>query len=227
MKRLTYGLCLLPLALVGCGGDDDDVNVVTTQTYEVTVVNLTNNQPLGPTGVILHTDDYTPWSSGALASDGLEVLAESGSPADWLAEATDVLAQTNTDGVTAPGASTSVTLTISQSDTLYLTTASMLVNTNDAFTGVSGATIGDLNPGDSLRLRPNVYDAGTEANTETSASIPGPAANGEGFNSESENRVITIHPGVVSADDGLTTSALDESHRFDQGAQGITITRIN
>jgi len=71
------------------------------------------------------------------------------------------------------------------------------------------------------------YDAGTEANSETAATIPGPAAGGEGYNSTRDDRdTVGGHPGVISADDGLTGSALDASHRFDNPVARITITRL-
>lgn len=229
MKKSTfnimkYSLLLMPLALVGCGGDDDDDQV--TQTYEVSVTNLTNNQPLSPTGVVLHNSSYTPWNSGSAATIGLETLAESGDNTAWLAQASTGLTSGSTTGVTAPGAQAAVTLTVNQTSELYLTTASMLVNTNDAFTGVRQIDLSDLTVGDTLSLTARVYDAGTEANTETAASIPGPAGGGEGFNAAQEtNGTIRVHQGVVTADDGLTTSALNESHRFDQSTQRIQVTR--
>jgi len=36
---------------------------------------------------------------------------------------------------------------------------------------------------------------------------------------------VLVHAGVISVDDGLTTSALNESHRFDNPVVRITITR--
>lgn len=225
MKILKYSLLLIPLVLVGCGGDDDD-NQPQQSTYEVTVTNLTNNQPLSPTAIVLHDGNYTPWNSGAEASLGLENLAESGDTALWLEEASQGLATGSTAGVTPPGQSSTATLTLNSTNQLYITTASMLVNTNDAFTGVRQVDITDLSVGDNLTLTARVYDAGTEANTETASTIPGPAAGGEGFNAERETTSsIRVHQGVVTADDGLTTSALNESHRFDQSTQRIQITR--
>ncbi len=61
------------------------------------------------------------------------------------------------------------------------TGATRLVNTNDAFTGVNAGRIGDLEVGES-KYSSQPWDAGTEGNIETAATIPGPAGGGEGFN---------------------------------------------
>ena len=177
---------------------------------------------------MLHDASYMPWRLGEKATRGLEQLAESGAPNDLLAEATDLaLAKTNSDGILPPWASTSVTLTATSDSELYLTTAAMLVNTNDAFTGLSGYGLKGLAVGQTRTQLVNIYEAGTEANSETAATVPGPASNGEGYNSAREARdTIAAHGGVVTASDGLADSALDESHRFDQGAQKFTITRL-
>jgi len=103
----------------------------------------------------------------------------------------------------------------------------MLVNTNDAFTGLSGFSLAELEVGETIDKLVPIYDAGTEENTETAATMPGPAANGEGFNAARETRnMITGHGGVVTSSDGLASSALNESHKFDQGAQYLSITRV-
>ena len=97
----------------------------------------------------------------------------------------------------------------------------MLVNTNDGFIGLNGVDISELGIDESLVLYARVYDAGTEANTETAATVPGQG--GEGMNAARDDRDFIA---VVSQDDGLATSALDASHRFDNPAARIVITRI-
>jgi len=77
-------------------------------------------------------------------------------------------------------------------------------------------------------LTANVYDAGTEINNEAPGTIPGPADGGEGFNADRSDNVNLVrgHGGVVSSADGLASSVLDQSHRFDNPAVMVTITRI-
>ena len=72
-----------------------------------------------------------------------------------------------------------------------------------------------------------VLDAGTEANSEAAGTIPGPADGGEGYNAERDDAdLVSFHPGVVSADDGLMMSALTSAHRFDNPAVKLSITRV-
>ncbi len=58
----------------------------------------------------------------------------------------------------------------------------MLVNTNDAFTGMTAINISDLAIGDNITMLAVAYDAGTEGNSEVAETIPGSAGGGEGFN---------------------------------------------
>ena len=103
----------------------------------------------------------------------------------------------------------------------------MLVNTNDAITGVNDVLVGDMAVGDSVTLRAIAYDAGTEANTETAATIPGPAGGGEGFNAARDDIAdrVAMHPGIVGAEDGFATSNLTGQHKFDNPVALITIGR--
>ena len=103
----------------------------------------------------------------------------------------------------------------------------MLVNTNDAFTGTTDVVVGDIGIGESRRIFLHPYDAGTEVNDEAASTVPGPAAGGEGFNAERlERDFVSAHSGVVTQDDGLGTSVLDESHRFLSPVAEIIVTRI-
>jgi hypothetical protein len=205
--------------------------MATQAIYDITVYNLTNGQPFTPLGVVIHEPGYQAWQLGSAVSSGLETLAESGDPSAFITEAdanTDVVATTNSsNGPFGPGSSETVSITVDHSSTLQLSVASMLANTNDAFTGVTNWTIGGLAVGDSSSTMTHVFDAGTEANTETMDTIPGPAGGGEGFNAARETlNKLTIHSGVVTTDDGLTTSALDESHRWLGQAAKVVVTRM-
>lgn len=222
---------LLPLVLTACFHDEDD-DEITEYRYQISVTNVSNNQPLSPMAVVLHNAGYGAWTPGMAASTGLEALAEGGDGTNFLAEADandNVLVTGTGNGLIMPGASDTVELTTMTADNLQLTVASMLVNTNDAFSGVAAHELGNLDVGDSLRIYAKSYDAGTEADSETAATIPGPAGGGtgEGFNSARDDSVnfVAIHSGVVTMADGLTSSALDESHRFNGPVSMISITR--
>jgi hypothetical protein len=94
-----------------------------------------------------------------------------------------------------PGASRTFTL---QTDGRFnrLSLVTMLVNTNDAFTGL-----------DSLKLRGRgethstaAYDAGSELNNELETHIPGPCCNNP-FVRAPEGELIRHHPGITGVGD--------------------------
>jgi hypothetical protein len=195
-----------------------------TYSYEVMVTNLTNAQPVSPVAVVLH-DEGNVWQLGEMASNALEVLAESGDNSGLLAESF-VMASASGEDVIMPGASETVSVSITDMMPSKLSVVTMLVNTNDAFSGFNAMDIANLEVGESISLRTGSYDAGTEKNTESMASIPGPAAGGEGYNEARDDvDFVAMHPGVVSMDDGLMSSALTQAHRFDNPTLAITFTR--
>lgn len=220
-------LLILASALLGSGCSDDDAAMAT---YEVRVSNMTNGQPLTPVAVVVHSSGYSAWEAGATASSGLEMLAESGDPTLFLSDADSDMNVTGSaasvNGPFGPGTVETVSVQVVADNALQISVAAMLANTNDAFTGVTNVTVGDIAMGESKSMLSHVYDAGTEANTETAATMPGPAAGGEGFNAARDDTdFVSIHGGVVTSDDGLATSALDESHRWSGIAAKVEITR--
>lgn len=231
MKRrnlyLATGALLGAALLAGCTSDDDSGKTVG---YEVTVTNLTEAQPLSPPALILHRDGYHIWQIGSSASAGLEQLAEGGATEPLLAEAAaeaGVEATSADSAVIPPGGSSSVVIEAKEHADLALSLATMLVNTNDGFTGVEGEPLAALTVQESRSIMVSAYDAGTEANSESAATVPGPAAGGEGYNSaRDDSDRVGGHPGVISGADGLSGSALDAAHRFDNPVARITITRL-
>lgn len=228
-KSLIALACLSAVALAGCGGSSKSSTPAPTPTptyeYEVTVTNITSNQPLSPIAIITHNSEFKPFSVGEKSSTALELLAEAGDAKDVLALGA-VINKAVGSAPVGPGAT--FTQTIETKDTkLNLSVLSMLVNTNDAFTGLNSHDLTNYKVGDSMSFRLNVYDSGTEKNTETAATIPGPVSMGEGFNAERNdtNDFVTMHPGVVSQDDGLPDSALNVTHRFDNLVARVSIKR--
>lgn len=200
--------------------------------YAVTVTNLTNAQPLSPVAVIGHSSGFRVFDVGSPASPGLEELAEGGANATLIAEADGDAAVIVTGSGAAPigpGGSETVMISVLDSDRfgLLLSVTSMLVNTNDAFTGLNGTAVQALAVGDVMTVNAIAYDAGTEADTEMAIHIPGPAGGGEGFNAARDDQAdrVAMHAGVVSQDDGLASSDLSEQNRFDNPVARISIER--
>ncbi|PIQ51143.1 MAG: hypothetical protein COW02_15940 [Comamonadaceae bacterium CG12_big_fil_rev_8_21_14_0_65_59_15] len=225
MIKVGLGL-LATTTLVACGGGNSPEPM---QTLRITMTNLTAGQPISPVMVALNTG-ATAWSAGAVASTALEKLAESGDASALAASlaAAGGLGAANGKAPIGPGASESIELSFNANAAAKLTLAGMLVNTNDAFTGLAAVSVGGLAVGEQLTQQLAAWDAGTEANDETAATIPGPAGGGEGFNAARSDglNLIRVHAGVVSADDGLATSVLKSTHRFDNPVLGVLIERI-
>lgn len=226
--KIIAALCSVAL-LQGCHHDDDDDNNNDLMlNYSLTTINLTGNQPLSPLAVALHQNQGLI-EVGGVASDGLEWLAEAGDNTFLLAEfATndDVNASAAGAGLIMPGASETLSISSSSSSN-YLTLGTMLVNTNDAFAALNSISLKELAVGEALTVYARAYDSGTEANSESMATIPGPAAGGEGYSAARDDRdFIAVHPGVVTQADGLTGSVLTEDHRFDNPVAKVVVTRL-
>lgn len=208
---------------------------MTERKYSVTVTNLTAGQPFSPLAYSVHYSGFSPFTIGMPATRGIEKIAESGATDDYINEAmtnTDVILVDHAMGLTLPGESKIVSLNVSvemaNADQLLFSLVNMLGNTNDAFAGVNSVAIGKLAVGENLTLNAQSYDAGTEMNTETQATIPGPAGGGEGFNAVRDDMTdqVTMHPGAVTRDDGKMDSTLTQVHRWDNPTARISITRL-
>lgn len=180
-------------------------SVVGNLDYSVKITNLTNNQPMSPVLVVLHKAGYQSFADGSVASTAIEYMAEGGDNSFLVTEATaatEYLAHQSTSGAVAPKSSDTVVVSIPAADAadVKITVLSMLVNTNDAFTGLNARDISGLSNGDSVVSNGPAWDAGTELNTEASGSMPGPADGGEGFNNARDDivNIVRLHQGVVS-----------------------------
>lgn len=196
----------------GCSSNDNN-DLITSSAYSVKVVNLTAAQPMSP----IIVSSISLFSIGESASVGLEKLAEGGDNSDLVNEnsvsGTKLIAPSQSDEV------------IIETKATQLSLASMLVRTNDAFIGLDSYDVSSLAVDGTLEVELAVYDAGTEENTETNASIPG--LGGEGFNSARESvDQVSSHSGIISKDDGLVTSDLNAIDKFNNPAAKVVITRI-
>ena len=186
--------------------------------YEVTITNLTGGQPLTPPAVATHRRPLRVFDVGAPASFGVKEIAENGNLAPLLGAF--AASPFVSDFLEAPGGplvpdglpgsamfddTTSFTITASHNAN-YLSFVSMLICTNDGFTGVSGLRL-PKRVGDSVSVLTNSYDAGTELNTEDFADIVPPCQGLVGVSSGepgtgtsnpalAEGGVIHMHPGI-------------------------------
>jgi hypothetical protein len=228
---ITLAVAMTTATMLGCSSDNDAIPVspgVTDSTqFQIDVTNLTHNQAISPVGVMLHSSSYQPFTVGVAASAALEMLAEGGNNSPLLNEASANEAVLDTAAgaaAIAPGGSERFMLTgVVSADKLSL--VGMLVNTNDGFAALNSADLSQLSAGNSVIFHANVFDAGTEANDEIAGNLPGQG--GEGFNDARNDRnFVIVHPGVIGIMDGLATSALDQSYRFDNPAVKVEVTRL-
>ena len=161
----------------------------------LSITNLTRGQILSPVFVARHGRDAAPlYTLGQPASSSLAMMAEdadaSGLVTDWSPEGnagiSEAMVVALNEGPIPPGATVTMSFEITDGNSL-VSFASMLVTTNDAFIGASG-----LDVSTSRTINLNAYDAGSEANSESCAYIPGPPC---GNHAEAEGHVY-VHAGI-------------------------------
>ena len=194
--------------------------------YTVSLINGSTKQILSPGAVILNDEKLNLWTIGAPASKAIEMLAEAGSP-DMLLEAYPGVMHQKLDPTPA-GMTSNATFSMMEGKATMLSVATMPIFTNDAVVGVQNVAIDGLAAGYSMMIPAYILDAGTEANTETTATVPGFGMEGAGYSEVRDeltgNDQVTLHPGVVSSAE-LSTSDLAEGYRFDSGSFMIKVTR--
>ena len=202
--------------LLATGGIALAQGMAPTETVRVTVTNTTA-QPVSPPLLVSHDGSFAPFHLGAAASPELTLLAEDGAAAALAdaARATEgVYGVAVADGVLTPGAS--VTLEVAAGEGAVLTLLSMLVTTNDAFAVWSAyahdgmMAMDGMDAMDGMMAMPGVvhdgvvrvYDAGSEANTELCAHIPGPPCGQMGARvTDGAEGAVALHGGILGVGD--------------------------
>ena len=178
----------VPAAAVADGGRE----ACGTRHVTITVTNNSTTQPFSPGAIVTHAlRSVNLWDVGAFASDHLRQIAESGKNAPMLNAlgllrgVCDVAPLTGAsgEGPILPGESATFTLDAGGPFN-RISLATMLVQTNDGFTGLDGERIRPATP------HSVAYDAGTELNTEDPADL---VLTGTGHTDE--GGLVTVHPG--------------------------------
>ena len=228
MKVLQLWGSILTAGVILSGCDSNNNTEIDRASYRVTVENLTLSQPMAPMAVAYHSKDTALFEVGESSTLGLEKLAEDGDNSELLSELSlDPMVKVSIGGtgLILPAKSESVIIEGETSECISVVT--MLVNTNDAFAGIDCVDVSAIQSGEKVILGLVTYDAGTEANSEEAMTIPGPAGGGEGFNDARDDRdFVSVHSGVVTMDDGFSTSALTQAHKWDNPAASVVIERI-
>ncbi|MGH2923274.1 MAG: spondin domain-containing protein [Solirubrobacterales bacterium] len=195
------------------------------RSYEVTITNLTGGQPLTPPVAATHRGKHAIFDVGRPAGFGVKEIAENGNNAPLLtqlgaARKVAAFTEAGTGPLVPPGRPGSamfgdrVKFTIEAGRRANrLSFVTMLICTNDGFTGVDGVK---LPTGKKAKVSKatRAYDAGTEINTEDYADIvppcqplighdagendPGTGASNPAL---AEGGVIAHHGGILGIDD--------------------------
>ena len=210
--------------------------------YLVTIQNLTEGQALTPPLVTTHSFGLDLFDAGSPASAELQAIAENGNsgPMNKLlgTDARVLDAVESTAGPLVPASNPgntdfvdSVSLKIAADPCArFVSWVSMLICTNDGFTGLSSLP---LPAGGSRVILTSAYDAGTEMNTEDYADLVPPCQALFGVTSEktgtgetnpalAENGVIAYHEGIQG-----TADLAQEDHDWNNPVAKITITAID
>jgi hypothetical protein len=218
MRRLSLLLVPVLIASALLSGSANARADDATKTWRVTITNLTSAQPLSPPLFAVHTNKVDVWSVGSVASPGVAAIAED---AD---NSTLTTALTGAPGVRSVKTGAGAPIPPGTSRTYAVETRgkhnrvsvlTMLVNTNDAFTGLDSLHV----TGHGRTLLRNAYDAGSERNNELAAFIPGPCC-GHPFVRDPTSESIAIHPGISGVGD-LDPAVYDWTNPVAR----ITITR--
>ena len=222
-------------ALLAACDDDEPMEPPEPVTYEVTIENLTEGQPLSPGVVVAHEPGAVVWRVGTPSSEGIRSIAEDGVPDPAVQELT------GTDGIGAVVATTapihriggpgptSLTVEITADPEVdRLSLAVMLICTNDGFAGLDDVAL--PTGSDPAVYDAMAYDAGTEENTEAFADLPDPCQAAGPVMAEADgNRDDEIdedggapfaHAGIQGGAD-LTV----EDHGWTEPVARVTVTR--
>lgn len=170
-------------------------------TFDITLTNLTGpgptfGQQLSPPIFVTHNDRYTMWRLGEPASFGMQRLAEEGNTGPLQVAFTlpfvgDSVGTIGLIPALLQGQTRSLTLTTDSAFPL-LSAATMLVRTNDGFTGVDSVNLLGITGPTTFDLVG--YDAGTENNNELAPFLI--AAPFDGPARDPTDGVISPHPGI-------------------------------
>jgi hypothetical protein len=201
MRRIALGAVLVlvgaALLIPSAGGSSARNN----RSWQVTITNLTpaGSQPLSPPLLVVHSGRAEIWSVGTIATHPVAAIAEDANNAPAESALTGypgvLSVQTGAGGPIPPGDTRTYTIATRGSFN-RLTVLTMLVNTNDGFTGLDSQHV----HGHGFTLSTNAYDAGSEVNNELISHIPGPCCN-HPFVRDPEGAVIRMHEGITGRGD--------------------------
>lgn len=231
---LTLGAIAIPaLAILAILADARDARATPSApaaptTWRVTIKNLTppgpgapGSQPLSPPLFVVHSSQVHVWRVGEIASHVAAAIMEdaNNAPAEAVYTGFPGVRQVLTGGGGPIPSGTSRTYMVQTQGNFHrLSILTMLVNTNDGFTGLDALSL--VGPGTVVTT--DAYDAGSEKNNQLKSHIPGPCC-GNFFVRDPEGAVIRPHPGIKPNIGDLTP----EKYGWQDPVARITIERVS
>lgn len=177
--------------------------------YSITITNITRGQNLAPPAVIVHNGHYKMFTLGGAPTYELAQLAEAGNGSLVLNAAASLPSVYKTalgTGGIPPGASQTIEIETTR-EFSEISVGSMLATTNDGFMAVRGVHAPRRG---SVTVEAEGYDAGSEANSETCAFIPGPPCGDTKHNPAAAEGYVHVHAGIHGVSGGnLNAAQLD------------------
>ena len=163
--------------------------------YAITITNLTRGQIIAPPAVVAHNAEYRMFTLGSPASPELAQLAEAGN-GPLVLSAASALPSVNATAIGSGGILPGTSQTIEIATTAHFSEISigaMLATTNDGFMAVSGVHAPRRGE---VSVDAVGYDAGSEANSDSCAFIPGPPCGDTSHNPAASEGYVHVHAGM-------------------------------
>ncbi len=174
--------------------------------YSITITNITRGQNLAAPAVIVHNSRYKMFALGGAPGYEIAQLAEAGNGSLILSMAASMPSVYKTvlgAGGIAPGASQTIEIETTKGFS-EISIGTMLATTNDGFMAVRGVRLPTRG---SMTVEAEAYDAGSEANSETCAFIPGPPCRDTAHNPAAPEGYVHVHAGIHGVSGGTLLAA--------------------
>ena len=209
--------------------------------FTVTIENLTSGQPFSPPAAVTHSSDVSLFAGGEASPPELAAIAQDGDQSSLVALANSLEGVTDVHDVGMPivpmgsdagGFTDMVMFTMEAAPGDVLSIATMLICTNDGFTGIASAAI----PTDGSEMVYEVvgYDAGVEENTQASEDLVDPCSGIgpvalDGDPDGNSNAAVTDPAGVIVVHEGILADTGDLTpgdHGWTDPVARITINKV-
>ena len=213
-RTLSISLAAMLLALIAGAALPAGAQSARPSSFRVTITNLAEGQPLTPPVVALHKANVDIFTVGEAASFEVKEIAENGNNAPLLGvlgslNAVADFAEGTTGPLVPPGTpgdamfDQSVEFELApEPGSRFLSVVSMLICTNDGFSGVDSIHVPKA-VGETVTHLANAYEAGTEANTEDLRDMVPPCQDLMG---------VTGGPGTGQSDPALAQNSVIQHH---------------